>query len=236
MTADLSVHQLLDVFDSLGPAIAAAGPPEDALAVITSRSLSAVRGAEHAGVTRASDGGFETAAPTSDLVRRVDAIQYELTSGPCVDAAIESTIYRAGDLRTDPRWPEFGKRAAQATGVLSMLSFRMYFEDEDYIAALNLYSTEAKAFDDEAEVYGLAVTTYGAMAITSARRLERITNLERALASNRDIGVAIGVLMGLHRVTREQAFDLLRVASQGKHRKLADVARDVADTGSLDLI
>ncbi|MCW2658134.1 MAG: hypothetical protein JWR06_2327, partial [Jatrophihabitans sp.] len=56
------------------------------------------------------------------------------------------------------------------------------------------------------------------------------------LASNRDIGVAIGVLMGLHRVTREQAFDLLRVASQGKHRKLADVARDVADTGSLDLI
>ncbi|MCW2597788.1 MAG: hypothetical protein JWP39_3676, partial [Jatrophihabitans sp.] len=65
---------------------------------------------------------------------------------------------------------------------------------------------------------------------------ERITNLERALASNRDIGVAIGVLMGMHRVTREQAFDLIRVASQGKHRKLADVARDVADTGSRDLI
>jgi hypothetical protein len=236
MTADLSVHTLVDLFDEIGPEVAAAGRPEDALSVITNRCLSAVRGAEHAGITRASESGFETAAPTSDLVPRVDAIQYELRSGPCVDAAVEATIYRAGDLRTDTRWPEFGKRAAETTGVLSMMSFRMYFEDEDYIAAMNLYSSEAKAFDEEAELYGLALTTYGAMAVTSSRRLERITNLERALASNRDIGVAIGVLMGLHRVTREQAFDLLRVASQGKHRKLADIAHDVAETGSLDFV
>jgi hypothetical protein len=39
--------------------------------------------------------------------------------------------------------------------------------------------------------------------------------------------------MALHKVTREQAFDLLRVASQRLHRKLADIARDVAETGTL---
>ena len=41
--------------------------------------------------------------------------------------------------------------------------------------------------------------------------------------------------MHQHRITREQAFDLLRVASQDSNRKLADVATDVADTGVLTI-
>ncbi|MDQ1743320.1 MAG: hypothetical protein QOE23_1659, partial [Pseudonocardiales bacterium] len=52
--------------------------------------------------------------------------------------------------------------------------------------------------------------------------------------SNRQIGVAMGVLMSRQHVTRQQAFDLLRIASQHSHRKLADVAMDVCDTGILD--
>jgi AmiR/NasT family two-component response regulator len=39
--------------------------------------------------------------------------------------------------------------------------------------------------------------------------------------------------MARHRITREQAFGLLRMASQNSNRKLHDVARDVADTGEL---
>ncbi len=53
--------------------------------------------------------------------------------------------------------------------------------------------------------------------------------------SNREIGVAMGILMHQHRLTRDQAFDLLRVASQDTNRKLADVAEDVADTGVLTI-
>jgi AmiR/NasT family two-component response regulator len=115
-----------------------------------------------------------------------------------------------------------------------MLSFRMFFEDDEYIAALNLYSHLPDAFDEQSCLTGLALSTFGAIAVTSARRQERAVNLERALESNRDIGVAIGVLMALHKVTREQAFDLLRMASQAKHRKVRDLARDVAETGTLD--
>ena len=37
------------------------------------------------------------------------------------------------------------------------------------------------------------------------------------------------------KVTDEQGFDLLRIASQAKHRKLADIAEDVAETGDLEL-
>ncbi|HEV7204094.1 MAG TPA: GAF and ANTAR domain-containing protein [Jatrophihabitans sp.] len=232
---DRAVSRVLTILSDIGPEIANAGRPDRALEVITRHATTVVPSSACAGITRATNSGFETVAPTDQLTLRVDAIQYELASGPCVDAALTDAVFRAGDLRQDPRWPEFGARAAEQTGVLSMLSFRMFFEDVDHIAALNLYAVEPDAFDSEDELAGLAITTFGALAVTSARRQERITNLERALESNRDIGVAIGVLMGLHRVTREEAFDLLRLASQARHRKLVDIAHDVAQTGSLDI-
>jgi ANTAR domain len=58
-------------------------------------------------------------------------------------------------------------------------------------------------------------------------------NLELALASNRDIGVAIGILMSLHKITRQHAFDELREVSQRTNRKLRDIALDVAETGTI---
>jgi hypothetical protein len=41
--------------------------------------------------------------------------------------------------------------------------------------------------------------------------------------------------MSQHKITRQQAFDLLRISSQHTHRRLADIAVDVADTGTLEL-
>lgn len=65
------------------------------------------------------------------------------------------------------------------------------------------------------------------------RALDQAANLEVALHSNRDIGTAIGILMTLHLVTQEEAFAMLRTASQHGHRKLRDLANDVIFTGSL---
>jgi AmiR/NasT family two-component response regulator len=41
--------------------------------------------------------------------------------------------------------------------------------------------------------------------------------------------------MSQHKITREQAFNLLRITSQHTHRKLSQIAADVADTGTLEL-
>ncbi len=60
-------------------------------------------------------------------------------------------------------------------------------------------------------------------------------HLERALQSNRTIGMAMGVLMNQYKITQDEAFDLLRMASQHGHRKLVDVAMDVTETGILEL-
>lgn len=62
---------------------------------------------------------------------------------------------------------------------------------------------------------------------------ETASNLQSALASNRRIGTAIGILMAHRRITDTAAFELLRLASQHTHRKLRDIAEDVVLTGAL---
>ncbi|HJQ00338.1 MAG TPA: ATP-binding protein [Jatrophihabitans sp.] len=61
----------------------------------------------------------------------------------------------------------------------------------------------------------------------------KVVNLQKALASNRQIGTALGIVMSRHMVTAEHAFDMLRTASQTNHRKLRDIAEDVILTGQI---
>jgi AmiR/NasT family two-component response regulator len=63
--------------------------------------------------------------------------------------------------------------------------------------------------------------------------MARIGHLERALASNRRIGIAIGIIMERLHVTDTVAFQLLREQSQLRNQKLRDVAEEVIYTGSL---
>jgi hypothetical protein len=231
----LSLGELANHFAAVARSLLATSDLPTAFAMISELGVEAVPGAEHAGVTVLRRGKFDTPTATSDLPPRVDAIQYELGSGPCVDAVLDDAVYRSGDLEVDTRWPQFGVRAVAETGVHSMLSFRLLSEDEAVLAALNLYAESRDAFDESATWLGLVFATHGSLALAAAGRQERIQNLEQALASNREIGIAIGVLMSTQLVTEQQAFDLLRMASQRSHRKLRDVAAGVVETGTLDL-
>jgi hypothetical protein len=233
--ADQTLQTLAEAFTSLEPHLLKPGPPDEVLRTITSNGLQVVTGAEHSAITRGRPGNFKTVAETSEVPLKVDAIQYELGYGPCVDAIIDNTTYVSGDLASERRWPGFGQRAVDELGVVSMLSFRMFLEDNDLIAGINFYSSKPDAFDENDQTVGLLLATHGALALSALNRGETAAHLARALASNREIGVAMGVLMAQHKISREQAFDLLRITSQHTHRKLADIAADVADTGTLEL-
>lgn len=235
MTEVQSLLGLATLYSSIGTELISHTSTETALQALSRTAVLIVPGAEHAGVTRGQPGRFETVAPTDELPLRVDAIQYELGTGPCVDAVLADQVFRTGDLRTDPRWPEFGHRAYQETGVVSMLSFRLFFETDTLIAGLNMYSTTVDAFDDYAQTVGTLLATHGSLAVAAAAARERAQGLDTALQTRGEIGIAMGVLMNQHKLTRGQAFDLLRVASQHTHRKLHDIATDVADTGTLRL-
>ncbi len=210
---------------------------EESLTLVTRSGVRLIAGAEAAGVTIGRSGKLTTVAATSELCARVDAIQYELRMGPCVDAAVEQKIYRSGDLRTDARWPRFGQRAAAETGVLSMLSFRMLLDGVNEVGGINFYATKPDAFADASTsvMTGLILSTHAAVMITANRESTRAANLEQALENSRNIGTALGILMASQKITQQQAFDLLRVVSQQTHRKVHQLALDVIDTGTLEL-
>ena len=235
MTPDFSPAGLATLYADIGRQLVVHTNTADAVAAVTQTAVARVPGAEWASITRGHGGAFETVSSTSPEALQADEIQYELGSGPCVDAIVQETVFRTGDVAADPRWPDFGRRALDAVGLHSMLSFRLFLEDDDLIAGLNLYARAREAFDDSAHTVGTLLATHGALAIAAAAARERADQLQRALSSNRDIGVAMGVLMTLHKITRRQAFDLLRVASQNTNRKLSDIATEVGDTGMLDL-
>jgi hypothetical protein len=232
-------RQLIDEFSTVGARLRSYTDVDEVLTDLSRASLRLVPHAEHASASRRAGAGFVTVGATSDVPPQVDRIQYELGHGPCVDAILTDSLFNAGDLRTDLRWPEFGRRAAEETGILSMLSFRLFFEDADsaeLLAALNLYATKPEAFDEVDETMLGLVATHGALAVSAAQQRRRADGVTAALQSNRDIGAALGVLMARMLVTREQAFDLMRIASQRTNRKLRDIAADVLDTGTLALI
>jgi len=66
-----------------------------------------------------------------------------------------------------------------------------------------------------------------------AVEIERLENLHGALASRQVIGRAEGILMQRELISADQAFDLLRRASQNLNTKLREVAQYVVDTGDL---
>lgn len=236
---DCAPAGLATLFDGIERELSTENNPEGIYRVLTDAAVRDVPGAEYAGISQSTagpTGRLVTLAATDELVAVTDEIQYELNSGPCVDAIMQETVFNAADLRNDLRWPEFGRRAYETAGVVSMLSYRLYTEDHNgLVAAMNMYSTTPAAFGSESQTIGLLLATHGALAVAAATSREKARNLGQALENSREIGVAMGVLMIQHKITREQAFDLLRIASQHTHRKLADIASEVADTGSLAL-
>ncbi len=179
-------------------------------------------------------GRFTTAASTAEEAVRADVLQYDMGSGPCVDAVLREALYVTRDVSTDPRWPPSGRRANVEVGAKSALSQRLHLQDGGgVVAGLNIYSDAPAAFDRAAVGVALILATHGAMVLSEQLASQQAGTLGQALRSNREIGVAMGILMSQHRFTRQEAFDVLRVASQNSNRKLADIAVEVADTGTL---
>lgn len=166
--------------------------------------------------------------PSSELPQQADAVQTEVGEGPCLSAVFEQRTVRVPDLSREERWPEFAARAVEL-GVRSMLSFQLYVEG-DNLGALNLYSREPNAFDDESEQVGLLFASHAGVAFADARKLDHL----RVAVDTRDlIGQAKGILMERYQISADQAFRVLARVSQDTNRKLVAVAEELATTREL---
>ena len=68
-------------------------------------------------------------------------------------------------------------------------------------------------------------------AMADAEAAHEIEHLRRALVNRTVIGQAIGILMERFKVTSDEAFADLKTTSQGLNVKLAEIARDLSDSG-----
>lgn len=208
---------------------------------IVTFSVDTIDGCSGAGISFVQGDQIVTPVWTEPKVLEVDTMQYTTGQGPCLDAIAQGDTFYASDLRTDPRWPEFGPRAAEA-GMRSLLSFCLMGEEP--LGALNLYAQLPAAFGATDRAKGLIFATHAGVALAAAQDVEdaaqaltveiqRLENLHGALASRQVIGRAEGILMQREVITGDQAFDLLRRASQHLNIKLREVAQYVVDTGEI---
>ncbi|WP_443078090.1 ANTAR domain-containing protein [Streptomyces sp. SP17KL33] len=210
-----------------------AQPSVDAtLERITTSATELVEGCDAAGILVLHGTTVETLAPTDPLVVDSDRLQERLREGPCFDAALDAEgdrVFRISDLSAEqPRWPVYAPEARRL-GVGSMMGFLLFTEDED-LGALNLYSRKPGAFTEVSELAGWLLASHAAVAFSSARTHAQ---LEQAVATRHVIGEAMGILMGSHHLTEDQAFDVLRRFSQEHNIKLREVARRVCEQGGL---
>ena len=228
---------MYEIFTAMARRISTQENPVATVETIVAEAVAVIDGAEHASITRrvGTQGPYRTIAATGDLAIQVDEIQYETRSGPCLDALADQHVFRSDDLAADTRWPEFARRATDRTPVVSMLAHRLHLDEDTSLAALNLYSTKPAAFAAVDHNVLNSLATLSAIAIAKADAESQRDSLQAALASNRRIGAAVGIVMARYRVTYEDGFTYLRVASQHQHLKLAVVAEDVLETGELNL-
>jgi GAF domain-containing protein len=158
----------------------------------------------------------------------VDEAQYETGQGPCLSSLYEHQTERLSDMRDCQRWPNLAARASEL-GVGSMLAVQLFVHG-DNLGALNLHSRQPDAFSDDSEQVALMFAAHAAVAFAAAQAQEQM----QTAVDRRDlIGQAKGVLIERYKITGQEAFRLLVVASQTTNIKLYDVAEYLVNTGEL---
>lgn len=173
-----------------------------------------------------------TLAASDEIAQAADTIQYGTGAGPCLQAVNETTTVHAEDLSTERRWRPFVAAALAQTPVRAVVSCSLADGGHPAVS-LNLYAAEPLTVDRAGRSALAAAAAACSVAMSAIEQRHRADHLERALASGRRIGAAIGILMVSMRLTEPQAFDALRMASQHSHRKLREVAEEVLLTGEL---
>lgn len=206
----------------------------DTLLRVSQLTTEAIPAAEMAGIsTLGEDGRPTTHVFTHADAPGIDASQYTSGNGPCLDAWRTKQVVRIDDLAfAADEYPEFSK-AAMGYGIASTLSLPLV-AGGDGLGALNLYARTTHGFstDDEATGSDLAAAAAIVMANASAYwgAAALSDQLQEAMKSRAVIEQAKGMLMAQSpELTADDAFDLLRRASQRENLKLREVARRIVE-------
>lgn len=230
------IGPLADEFVRLAATLATESTVQGVLRRVVHGARQAVPGADLVSITLRSPAGYTTPVETDALATRLDEIQYRLDEGPCVEATRTAGLGLtfSADLGRHGEYPRFGREAARL-GVHSVLAVGLFPHggDAPRMGALNIYSHEVGGLDELDRDIALvlaahAATALAATTVCSAAELE-LAQLRQALDSRDVIGQAKGILMERRRISADEAFDVLRAASQSLNVKLTQVAATLVE-------
>jgi AmiR/NasT family two-component response regulator len=202
---------------------------EQFLQMLADRALAMAPTAAGVGITVERRRRPLTVASAGGIAPDLDEAQYGQDDGPCLQALRTGREVIVTDMLDETRWGPYPAYAA-ACGTRSSASLPIAAHT-DTAGALNLYSPKSAGFTDAGldDLRALAAQATGAIAL--AQRIsdaqEYASDLQTAMESRSVIDQAIGVIMGQQRCGADEAFTLLRRASQRRNVKLRDLCREM---------
>ena len=168
-------------------------------------------------------------APTASA--EIDSAQYAEGGGPCLEAFATGKVVTIDSIADDDRWPAFAATARQH-GILSTLSVPLTVGGEA-TGAINFYAPAPGGFTAEHQRIASEFASHAAVVLANAQAYwasyEFGQSLQEAMKSRAVIEQAKGVLMSQSHVSEDDAFDLLRRASQRENRKLREIAQQIVE-------
>jgi GAF domain-containing protein len=127
------------------------------------------------------------------------------------------------------RWATFRDRALQL-GFGSVLSVPL-LSGEEAIGALNIFAADSDLLTEDDVLLARRIAAPAAATLANARAYRQAMRLagqlETALANRSVIERAKGVLMATQGCSEDEAFGLMRLASQQRNIKVVDIAGQV---------
>jgi GAF domain-containing protein len=183
------------------------------------------------GLTVIRDGNRSrtTVAASDQRTLDLDEIQYGNDDGPCLHSARTGDVVTVDDVATDQRWPDYLAKAAQC-GLRSSLSIPLRLGGA-VTGALNVYVFDDHRFDNAERAMLGQFADEASRAVSLALRHDDVTqtndHLHTAMATRRVIDQAIGLIMAQNRCSADEAFGILRRASQHRNVKINQLAAEL---------
>ena len=216
-------REAADLFASLAEHLYRADADLDVYAAVTAAAVRLVAGCDRACIMLVDKGDLVTVGATDEIAWVIDQLEKAADEGPCIDAIDEEAFQADPDIATDCQWPKLAAMVLEHTPVRGMIGYRLLIDGRK-AGALNLFSDTPHALTSASADQGAVIASFASVAMMTLSARREARELREGLASNREIGKAVGLLMAAHKVSADEAFALLRKTSQDLNLKLAAVA------------
>jgi hypothetical protein len=223
-------HEATEAFAALAKLVYAGTGSDEILTAICQTAVDVIPGADHACIsTLDHHEQLRTQAASDDVARLMDRLESQAHEGPCLDSIEEDSVQHDADIRDATKWPRLAELTLDRTSVRGMLGYQL-MDGLGGRAAFNVFSDTPGALTKESVDIGAVLAAFTSVSLAASARHATAENLRRGLESNREIGKAIGLLMAAHKVTDEEAFQILRSASSRTNTKLAALADKITES------